>query len=95
MMTENLVDRLNVCRESSISKLCENCIYSKHTAYPYNDNKSREKEILECIYIDIWGPCQVQSTGGVLMYILTSCQVLFSLKIIIYHFISVNDDGIV
>jgi len=29
------------------------------------------------------------------MYILTSCQVLFSLKIIIYHFISVNDNGIV
>jgi len=68
MITENLVDRLNVCGESSISRLCENCIYSKHTAHPYNDNKSREKEILECIHIDIWGPCQIQSTGGVLYF---------------------------
>jgi len=57
MITENLVDGLNVCGESSIGGLCEDCIYGKHTAHPYNDNKSREKEILERVHIDIWGPC--------------------------------------
>jgi len=51
IMAENLVDRLNICSELLIGGLCEDCVYSKYTAYPYN--KSREKEILECIYIDI------------------------------------------
>jgi len=69
MMTENLVDGLNVCGESSISGLYKDCIYGKHTAHPYNDNKSREKEIFECVHIDIWGPCQVQSTSGALYFI--------------------------
>jgi len=70
MVTENLVDGLNICGESSIGGLCEDCVYGKHTVHPYNDNKSREKEILECIHIDIWGPCQVQSAGGALYFMI-------------------------
>ena len=53
MMAENLMDGLNICGKSSIGGLCEDCIYGKHMAHPYNDNKSREKEILECVHIDI------------------------------------------
>ena len=68
MITENLVDRLNVCGESSIGGLYKDCIYNKHTAHLYNNNKSREKEILKCVHIDIWGLCQVQSTGGALYF---------------------------
>jgi len=68
MITENLVDGLNVCGESSIGGLCKDCIYSKHTIHPYNDNKSREKEILECVHIDIWRPYQIQSAGGALYF---------------------------
>ena len=54
----------------SIGGLCENCIYGKHTAHPYNNSRPREKEVLECIYIDIWGPSQVQSASGVLYFMI-------------------------
>ena len=70
MMTENLVDGLNICGELSIGGLCEDCIYSKHTAHPYSDNKPREKDILKYIHIDIWGPSQVQSSGNALYFII-------------------------
>ena len=45
-------------------------VYSKHTTHPYHDSKSREKKILEYIYIDIWGLCQVQSVGGTLYFMI-------------------------
>ena len=63
MMAENLVDGLNIYGKLSIGRLCKNCIYGKHTTHLYYDSKSREKEILEHIHINIWGPCQVQSAG--------------------------------
>jgi len=69
MMTENLVDGLDISGELSISGLCKDCIYGKHTAHPYNNSKSREKEVLEWVYVDIWGPSQVQSAGGALYFI--------------------------
>jgi len=80
-MTENLVNRLNVCGESSISGLCEDCIYDKHTAHPYNDNKSREKEILKCVHIDIWGPCQVQFAGDALYFMIIIDRFLSAAKV--------------
>jgi len=70
MITENLVDGLNVYRELSIGSLYKDCIYEKHTAHPYNDNKPKEKEVLECIYIDIWGPSQVQSASSALYFMI-------------------------
>ena len=45
-MTKNLVDRLNICGELSIGELCEDCIYGKHAAHPYSNNKPREKDHL-------------------------------------------------
>jgi len=70
IITENLVDGLNVYGELSISSLCEDCIYGKHTAHLYNDSRPREKEVLECIYIDIWGPSQVQSASSILYFMI-------------------------
>jgi len=70
MMAENLIDGLNICSESSIGGLCKDCVYSKYTIHPYYDNKSREKEILEYIHIDIWGPCQIQSVDGTLYFMI-------------------------
>jgi len=70
IMTENLVDGLNICGELSIGGLCEDCIYSKHAAHLYSDNKPREKDILEYIHIDIWGLFQVQSAGSVLYFMI-------------------------
>jgi len=54
IMTENLVNGLNIYGELSIGGLCEDCIYGKHAAHPYSDNKPREKNVLEHIHIDIW-----------------------------------------
>ena len=70
MMTENLVNGLNIYGKSLIEGLCKNCIYGKHTAHLYNDSKSREKKILECIYVDIWGLYQTQSAGGALYFMI-------------------------
>jgi len=70
MMTENLVDGLDIFRELSIGGLCEVCIYGKHTAHPYNDSKSREKKVLEWVYVNIWGLSQVQSAGGALYFMI-------------------------
>jgi len=70
MITENPIDGLNVYRKLSIGGLCKNCIYGKHTAHPYNNSRPREKEVLECIYIDIWGPSQVQSASGILYFMI-------------------------
>jgi len=70
MTFKNLVDRLNICGELSIGRLCKDCIYGKHTVYPYNDNKSKKKEVLEHVHIDIWGLCQVQSAGGAIYFII-------------------------
>jgi len=69
-MAENLMDGLNICGESSIGGLCEDCIYSKHMAHPYNDNKSREKKIYERIHVDIWRSCQIQLAGDALYFMI-------------------------
>jgi len=68
MITEDLVDGLNIYGELSIGGLCEDCIYGKYTAHPYNNSKSREKEIFEHVYIDIWGPSLVQSASSALYF---------------------------
>jgi len=70
MMTENLVDGLNIYEELSIGGLYEDCIYGKHAAHPYSNNKPREKDILECVHIDIWGLSQVQSAGSALYFMI-------------------------
>jgi len=64
IMTQNLVDGLNVSGEPSIGGLCKDCIYGKHTVHLYTENKMREKEVLEHVHIDIWSPSQVQFAGG-------------------------------
>lgn len=85
MITENLVDELNIYRELSIGRLCKNCIYGKYAAYPYSDSKSREKDILEHVYIDIWGLSQVQSAGSAFYFMIiigsfSSYQIVMFLK---------------
>jgi len=36
----------------------------ENTTYPFNENKAKETEVLECIHTDMWGPARVQSAGG-------------------------------
>jgi len=53
MLSNRLVDSLNIHRELNIRDLYENYIFSKHIAHPFNDTKQLEAYILEHIYIEI------------------------------------------
>jgi len=56
MITNNLVSGLNIQGSTTIRGNCEDCIYGKHTTYPFNKNKAKETEALERIHINMWGP---------------------------------------
>jgi Integrase core domain/GAG-pre-integrase domain len=42
----------------------EDCIMGKHTRWPFDDSTARETDVLERIYIDLWGSAQTRSNGG-------------------------------
>ena len=83
MFSKGLIDRLNIQGNLEISSLCKDYIFDKHTVHPYNDNGVRERDLLERIHIDIWGPAPVQSSEGALYFMLimdrysSYCQVTF------------------
>ena len=54
---------------NSYFNLCEHCLYGKHNRLksPYGD--TREKEILELIHSDVFGPVPIPSLGGCLYYV--------------------------
>jgi len=56
MIMHGLVDGLNIHGNLKLDGQCEDCIFGKHTMHPYTDKGNREKEVLERIHIDIWGP---------------------------------------
>jgi len=70
MFLKGLVNGLNIQGNLEIGSLYENCIFGKHTAYPYNNNSVRERDLLKRIHINIWGPAPVQSAGEVLYFML-------------------------
>jgi len=53
IFSKGLVDGLNIQGNLEIGGLYENCIFGKHTAYAYNDNSIRERDLLERIHVDI------------------------------------------
>jgi len=63
MISKKLVDGLHMHGDLTIKEQCEDCIYGKHTSRPYTENTAKEKNILERVHIDIWGPVQHQSAG--------------------------------
>jgi len=64
MIRNKLVDRMNTYGEMALGGMCKNCIFGKHTSHPYNGTTVKERDVLEHIHIDLWGPAQVQSAGG-------------------------------
>ena len=64
MISKQLVDGLHTYGDLAMKGQCEDCIYGKHTSQPYNENTTKEKDVLEWVHIDIWGPAQTQSAGG-------------------------------
>jgi len=64
MIRNKLVDGMNTYGEMALGGICEDCIFGKHTSYPYNGTMVKEKDVLECVHIDLCGPAQVQSAEG-------------------------------
>jgi len=64
MIRNKLVDGMNTYGEMVLGGICEDCIFGKHTSHPYNSTMVKERDLLEHIHIDLWGPAQVQSARG-------------------------------
>jgi hypothetical protein len=70
MVCEKLVDSLEASREVDMRAKCEDCIYRKHTTHTFNGSAPSKTEVLECVYINIWGLAPVQSAGGARYFML-------------------------
>ena len=64
MISKQFVDGLYTCGNLSMRGQYKDCIYGKYTSQPYNKNATKEKDVLEWVHIDIWGPVQTQLAGG-------------------------------
>ncbi|KAJ3552016.1 hypothetical protein NP233_g12967 [Leucocoprinus birnbaumii] len=64
MARKGLVDGLDVVGDLEMEGSCEDCIFGKMHARPYDEEVVPEKELLECLHIDLWGPSPVISAGG-------------------------------
>ena len=64
MGREQVVKGMDVTTYEKGQGSCEDCIMGKHTRRPFDDNPTRESEVLERVYIDLWGPARTRSNGG-------------------------------
>jgi hypothetical protein len=64
MASKNLVDGLQIVDGKESLGMCEDCIYGKQASRPYDERVVPEKEVLERVHVDLWGPARVQSSGG-------------------------------
>ena len=56
MAKKALVNGLDIVEDAKIQGKCKDCIYGKQTACPYDNVTEHEKDVLQCVYIDLWGP---------------------------------------
>ena len=49
MARKGLVDGLEIVGDTEIQGKCEDCIYGKQTAHPYDNMTEHEKDVLQCI----------------------------------------------
>lgn len=64
LASKDLVDGLNVKGPTSCPTFCLDCVYGKQARRPFTQWIEPEKDPLERVYIDVWGPAQVESIGG-------------------------------
>ena len=64
MARQGLVDGLEGIGDLELEGKCKDCIYGKQTSRPYDEVVEPEKEVLEWVYGDLWGPVRVRSVGG-------------------------------
>ncbi len=74
MARKSLVDGLDVIAAEPLPGRCEDCIYGKHTARPYDAEVVPETEALECVHVDLWGKARVRSLGGAVYMLLLSAH---------------------
>jgi len=53
MIRNKLVDGMNTYGEMALGRMCEDCIFGKHTSHPYNSTIVKERDVLEHIHIDL------------------------------------------
>jgi hypothetical protein len=63
MGRERVVKGMDVTNYEKGQGSCEDCIMGKHTRQPFDDNTAQETDVLERIYIDLWGPARTRSNG--------------------------------
>jgi hypothetical protein len=64
MVSGGLVDGLEVTGPTEMKALCKDCIYGTHSTHPFPDSTANKTEVLERVYIDLWGPASMQPAGG-------------------------------
>ena len=57
-----------------------NYIFEKMHVQPYDEDVTYEKDLLEWVYIDLWGPSPVVSAGGLCYFMLIIDMILNMLK---------------
>jgi GAG-pre-integrase domain/Integrase core domain len=63
MGREQVVKGMDVTTYQKGQGCCEDCIMGKQTRQPFDNNLARETEVLERVYVDLWGPARTQSNG--------------------------------
>lgn len=63
LRTKGVVDGLEFTTLETNGQ-CEDCIYGKQTRRAFDEVVVHEKELLERIHIDLWGPARTTSAGG-------------------------------
>ena len=64
MSKKAMVEELSVTGDMDTPGQCKDCILGKHATCPYNEEVIPEKEVLEHVHINMWGPASVKSVGG-------------------------------
>ena len=64
MLKRGMLEGLGITRSMDVPGKCEDCILEKHAACPYDKKVTPKREVLEHVYINMWGPASVKSVGG-------------------------------
>ena len=64
---KSMVEGMSKCNYDFI--FCEHCLYGKQNQVKFPSGATREKEVLELIQSDLFGPIHVPSLGGAIYYV--------------------------
>jgi len=70
LIKKGLVSGLDTVSQLQMMETYKDCIFEKIHVKAYNKEVVCEAEILECVYIDLWGPSPVVSASGACYFML-------------------------